>query len=193
MSNNTKSLAAILMAMAAVGCSDGGKAVDSVAGPNASRAAAAGTVYTQVEELGNPLVSEVTIVKARHRDYDATMPYATASFKPETESFIVTVGGRPASYATTIANVLYPDVLVVNTAKSTSTAGWLSWALSDGWGGRKLSDDVVDIGLSAIFSSLLISDGHSCAPFHLPLCTDNVPFNDKPFLTVFPYVAAPTT
>ena len=51
---------------------------------------------------------------------------------------------------------------------------------------------MVDIGLVAIFSSLLTPAGASCAPFQLPLCTDNVPANDKPFMGTFPYLAAPT-
>ncbi len=198
MSNKRNLTAAAVLVALAAGCSERDHgAAGALAGPNVAGAAQAVTVYTQVEELGNPLVSEVTIVKARHVEYDSTMPYNTASFKPETESFIVNVGGRPASYAMAVANILYPDVLVVNTARATSTAGYLSWTPPplgvDGWGGRKLTDDVVDISLSAVFSSLITPEGHKCAAFHLPLCTDNVPANDKQFMSVFPYLAAPST
>jgi hypothetical protein len=83
-------------------------------------------------------------------------------------------------------------MLIVQSDRSPATAGWLSWALANGWGGRRLEDDVVDVGLTAIFSSLLSPAGASCAPFTLPLCTDNVSANDKPFLSTFPYLAAPT-
>ena len=69
------------------------------------------------------------------------------------------------------------------TDKPIASAGWLSWALADGYGGRKLSDDVVDAGLSAIFGTLL--DPSNVSP---GLATDNVP-NDSNFLTVFPYLA----
>lgn len=158
-----------------------------------SAAVANKTMYDQVEFLGNPLVSEVTIVKANHDDYNRQQPYATSTFRPQTEQFIVQVGGRPAAYAQTVAGVLYPDMLVVDTSKPGSTAGWLSWALASGWGGRKLADDVVDVGLSAIFSSLLSPTAASCAPFQLPLCTDNVNANDRPFATTFPYLATPNT
>jgi hypothetical protein len=82
-------------------------------------------------------------------------------------------------------------MLIVDTSKDPSTAGWLSAALSDGWGGRKLTDDVVDIALSAVFSSMLDEAGASCAPRELPLCTDNVRANDAGFSREFPYLATP--
>ena len=146
--------------------------------------------YTQIEFLGNPLVSEVTIAKANHDAYNRTQPYNTATFLPQTAAF-VTSFGRPAALASLLGSVLYPDMLVVDPSKSPASAGWLSWALANGWGGRKLTDDVVDVGLSAIFSSLLNASGAFCAPFQLPLCTDNVGSNDKSFSAAFPYLATP--
>lgn len=148
----------------------------------------ASMVYEQREFLGNPLVSEVTILKANHDGYNQTMPYATATYRPETEAFITSFG-RPQALASLLGSVLYPDILVVDPSKDPNTAGWLSWALAGGWGGRKLTDDVTDVGLSAIFSSLLDPGAPLCAPFQLPLCTDNVPVNDKAFLNHFPYLA----
>jgi hypothetical protein len=49
------------------------------------------------------------------------------------------------------------------------------------------------VALSAVFSSLLNPTGAFCAPFQLPLCTDNVGSNDAAFSTTFPYLAAPHT
>jgi hypothetical protein len=190
---NTMRLAGTaLLALALVaGCSD--TRLTAPDGPSAARGGVQGApVYDQVDFLGNPLVSEVTIAKANHDAYNRTMPYASATFRPQTESFIVGVAGRPAAYAATIAGVLYPDMLIVDSSKPGSSAGWLNWALANGYGGRKLTDDVVDIGLYAIFSSLLDPTGASCAPGALPLCTDNVSANDKPFASTFPYLAAPT-
>jgi hypothetical protein len=199
---NAKQLAGgTLVALALVtGCADNGPTGMSPADLAKTEGNGA-KVYDQVEFLGNPLVSEVTIVKANHDAYNRTMPYGPAAFRQETEQFIVNVAGRPLPYAQTVAGVLYAqsDMLIVDSSKPASTAGWLTWALgpayngqNPGWGGRKLSDDVVDIGLVAIFSSLLSPAGASCAPFQLPLCTDNVPANDKPFMSTFPYLAAPT-
>ena len=150
-------------------------------------------IYDQTDFLGNPLVSEVTIAKANHALYNKTQPYNTATFLPQTAAFVTGVAGRPAAYAAVLGSVLYPDMLVVDPSKSPNTAGWLSWALANGWGGRKLTDDVVDTGLIAIFSSLLSATGASCAPGQLPLCTDNVGANDVPFSPAFPYLASPHT
>jgi len=140
--------------------------------------------YTQVQRLGNPLVSEVFLAKRSHDLHGATGPAQDASLiGAELKSFVATVAGRNATVQNTLAAVLLPDMLIVQTDKAPATAGWLSWALAAGWGGRKLTDDVVDAGLAAIFGSLL--DPSNTSP---GLSTDNVA-SDSPFLTTFPYVA----
>ena len=144
-------------------------------------------VFVQVERLGNPLVSEVTLAKRNHGFHNAGKPSTdVASHATELRAFVTTVAGREAGVANTLASVLLPDMLIVQTDKATNTAGWLSWALANGYGGRKLTDDVVDAGLAAIFGSLLSPNNVSPG-----LATDNVNQNDKPFLTTFPYLAAP--
>jgi hypothetical protein len=191
-------LAALALGAAVVGCGDstGRSQSPSITGPSISQDdqdddADDATIYDQVDFLGNPLVSEVTIMKANHARYNLTQPYNTAEFLPQTAAFVTDVAGRPAALAATLGSVLYPDMLVVDASKPTATAGWLSWALANGWGGRKLTDDVVDIGLTALFSTLLSPTGASCAPFTLPLCTDNVNSNDVAFSATFPYLATP--
>ena len=191
--NATRLLASTLAALAiTTACS--ADSTPTAVGPTSARAGGApeSRIYDQLDFLGNPLVAEVTIVKANHDAYNRTMPYTSDTYRPQTESFIVNVAGRPLAYAQVVSSVLYKDMLIVDSSKPASSAGWLSWALANGYGGRKLTDDVVDVGLYAIFSSLLSPDGASCAPGALPLCTDNVGANDKPFLSTFPYLAAPT-
>jgi hypothetical protein len=185
------SLAVLALALFSSACGNDPDSASPLS-PDASLAREGSTtrVYQQVEFLGNPLVSEVTIVKANHDAYNRTQPYATATYRPETEQF-VTSFGRSATLATTLGSVLYPDILIVDPTRSPSTAGWLTWALSNGWGGRLLSDDVVDLGLTAIFSSFLDPNNALCSPFELPLCTDNVAANDKAFSGSFPYLATP--
>jgi hypothetical protein len=140
--------------------------------------------YDQVQRLGNPLVSEVFLAKRSHATHGSTGPAQdVALIQPEFISFVATVAGRNANVQNTLAAVLLPDMLIVQTDKAQSSAGWLTWALANGWGGRKLTDDVVDAGLSAIFGSLL--DTNNVSP---GLATDNVA-SDSPFLTTFPYVA----
>ena len=198
-------LAALALGVAMLGCSDmrsDRSMSPSITEPSLSKSNAQGededdgdddkTIYDQTDFLGNPLVSEVTIAKANHGLYNRTQPYNTATFLPQTAAF-VTSFGRPLALAQLLGSVLYPDILVVDASKNPNTAGWLSWALANGWGGRKLSDDVVDLGLTAIFSSFLNPTGALCAPFALPLCTDNVGSNDKAFSPSFPYLASPHT
>ena len=190
--NSTRAaMATLSLALALVACNDEGDSRDAL-GPSLTQdgggVSDASKVYEQREFLGNPLISEVTILKANHDGYNQTMPYTSATYRPETEAF-VTSFGRPQSLATLLGSVLYPDILVVDPSKDPNTAGWLSWALAGGWGGRKLTDDVTDVGLSAIFSSLLDPGASLCAPFQLPLCTDNVAANDRAFLAHFPYLA----
>ena len=148
--------------------------------------------YEQVEFLGNPLVSEVTIVKANHDRYNRTQPYNSAEFGAQSLAFINAFRGGQPEVANTLGAVLYPDMLIVESSRNPATAGWLSWILANGWGGRKLADDVVDAGLSAIFGKIISPTGAFCDNGQLPLCTDNVPLNDKSFLSTFPYLAAPT-
>jgi len=209
---SAKHAAVVTMAFAALfalgACSDTSQ--KDVTGPNISQVAAKGAdediddedvdddeidgkhVYEQVEFLGNPLVSEVTIVKANHDEYNRTQPYNTATFGPQSLAFINAFRGSQPEVANTLGAVLYPDMLIVDSSKDPGTAGWLSWALAGGWGGRKLSDDVVDAGLSAIFGTVVTATGAYCANGALPLCTDNVPANDKAFSGTFPYLASPT-
>jgi hypothetical protein len=149
------------------------------------------TVYEQVEFLGNPLVSEVTIQKANHDRYNRSQPYNSAEFGPQSLAFINAFRGGQPVVANTLGAVLYPDMLIVESSRNPSTAGWLSWALANGWGGRKLSDDVVDAGLSAIFGKIISPAGAYCDNGQLPLCTDNVSVNDKAFMPTFPYLASP--
>ena len=183
--------------LAVSACSDNNQ--KDIAGPAAAQINAAdedegddNTVYEQVEFLGNPLVSEVTITKANHDAYNRTQPYNTATFGPQSLAFINAFRAGQPEVANTLGAVLYPDMLIVESSRNTATAGWLSWALANGWGGRKLSDDVVDAGLTAIFGKLISATGAYCDNFTLPLCTDNVGANDKAFSNTFPYLASPT-
>jgi hypothetical protein len=145
-------------------------------------------IFNQIERLGNPLVSEVTFAKRDHGFHNTTGPQTDVSngFRGKVEAFVTGVAGREATLATTLSSVLVPDLLIVQTNKPGNGAGWLTWALADGYGGRKLTDDVVDAGLAAIFGSLLNPRNVSAG-----LSTDNVGANDKTFTAAFPYLATP--
>lgn len=145
-------------------------------------------VYNQIERLGNPLVSEVFLQKRDHGFHNSGQPSTdVANFKTKLEAFVRDVAGRNATVQTTLSAVLLPDMLVVQTDKPQSGAGWLTWALANGYGGRKLNEDVVDAGLAALFGPLLSTANQTPA-----LASQHVPTNDKPFSSTFPYLAAPS-
>jgi len=148
--------------------------------------------YNQVQRLGNPLVSEVLLLKRDHAFHGSTDPSGdVATFAPSVKGFVAAFRPQATGLQTAIAATLLPDVLTVNTDQAQSTAGYLSYVLSPtgkGYGGRKLSDDVVDISLTAIFSDLLDPTQFVCKPFTLPLCTDNVASHGG-FTATFPYLA----
>jgi hypothetical protein len=170
--------AIVALSLVATACGDDD---DTTTGPSGDR------VYNQIERLGNPLVSEVTLAKRNHGFHNTGMPSTdVANHAAELSAFVTNVAGREAAVGSTLAAVLLPDMLIIQTDKPAATAGWLTWALADGYGGRKLNDDVVDAGLAALFGSLLNPNNVSPG-----LTTDNVNANDKAFSTAFPYLATP--
>jgi hypothetical protein len=174
------------VSLAAAGCDE-----DDGTGPTPTR------MYNQVQRLGNPLVSEVLLAKRSHPTHGSIGPQDDAAVVgPEILSFITgpgSVAGRSADYASTLGSVLLPDMLVVQTDKDPSTAGWLNWVglppLANGWGGRKLQDDVVDLALLAVFGDPFGADPQG-AQGKEALTTDNVAF-DSPVTGTFPYLGEP--
>lgn len=166
---------AVLVVLLAAACSDN----TSTTAPQTAR------TFNQVQRLGNPLVSEVFLAKRDHAFHGSTAPTIdVAAFTPFIRSFTDNVAGRDTSVGKTLAAVLLPDELLVQSDKDPSTAGWLTWALANGWGGRTLTDNVVKDGLQAIFGPLLNPSNTTPA-----LADDHVDANDVPFSAAFPYLA----
>lgn len=167
--------AALALALVATACDD-----NNTTAPNPDRS------FNQVQRLGNPLVSEVFLAKRDHGFHGSTAPTIdVASFTPIIRGFVDNVAGRDTTVGKTLAAVLLPDELLVQSDKATNTAGWLTWALANGWGGRTLDDDVVTAGLQAVFGALL--NANNTTP---GLADDHVDANDVAFSTTFPYLAA---
>lgn len=153
--------------------------------------------YNQVQRLGNPLISEVLLDKRSHPTHGSIGPDQDGALVgPEIFSHLVlgsptTFAGRDSAYVGILASVLLPDMLIVQTDKDPATASWLNWVgvapLANGWGGRKLNDDVVDLALLAVFGDPFGADPTHTTP---ALTTDNVA-SDSPFQATFPYLAPP--
>ena len=175
--------------LAASGCSD--EDGDGGTGPAEPRA------YNQLQRLGNPLVSEVLLAKRSHPTHGSIGPEDdVATIGTEVLGFLTgsgSVAGRSPESANTLGSVLLPDMLIVQTDKDPATAGWLTWLplapFANGYGGRKLGDDVVDLALLAVFGDPFGADPAG-AEGKDGLTTDNVAA-DSPILPDFPYVGAP--
>jgi hypothetical protein len=180
--------AALGLVITASGCSDDDNN-NGGGGPGQTRA------YNQVQRLGNPLVSEVLLAKRSHPTHGATGPADDASLiAGEALGFLTgpgSVAGRDPGYAAVLGGALIPDMLIVQTDKDPTNSGWLTWLnlapFTNGYGGRKLTDDVVDLALLAVFGDPFGADPTHTTP---SLTTDNVA-NDSNFLAAFPYVGAP--
>ena len=160
-------------------CSNDNNNGGTVTGPSVTR------VYSQIERLGNPLVSEVFFMKRDHGLHNSTAPATdvTNDFGGKIKAF-TNAFNRGPTIANTLAAVLVPDMLMVYPNRAGNTAGWLSWALAAGYGGRTLKDDVVDAGLTAIFGKLLDPN----ATVVTGLTSDNISTSTRTYLTTFPYL-----
>src|ERR1041385_4102468 len=94
----------------AAGCSDSD--TNSITGTSTN----SDRVYTQIERLGNPLGSEVFLAKRSHGFHNSGKPSTdVANHTAELKSFVATVAGRNATVQNTLAAVLLPDMLIVQT------------------------------------------------------------------------------
>lgn len=177
--HRTFAFAAVLAALTLGACDDDN---DGGTGPDGGN-----RVFTQIERLGNPLVSEVFFMKRDHGLHNTTAPASDSAngFREKIRGFAASFN-RSERIQNTLATVLVPDVLIVFPNRAPNTAGWLSWALANGYGGRKLQDDVVDAGLTATFGNLLDPSAEVVAG----LTSDNVPASVRTFGTTFPYLEA---
>ncbi|MFN0099510.1 MAG: DUF4331 family protein [Gemmatimonadaceae bacterium] len=169
--------AGLALAVLLGACSDD----DSPTGPSTTR------VFSQIERLGNPLVSEVFFMKRDHGLHNNTTPSTDVAngFRTKIKAF-TDAFGRGDLIGNTLGAVLVPDMLLVFPNRAGNTAGWLSWALANGYGGRRLQDDVVDAGLTATFGNLL----DPAATVLAGLTSDNVAMTTRTFSATFPYLEA---
>ncbi len=152
--------------------------------------------FTQVERLGNPLVSEVFFPKRDHGLHNTKSPFEDplamtvggTDVPGHIRSFVSSFPNRTEKTITTLQSVFSKDMLMTFPNRAPGTAGWLTWALQPGvgYGGRKLADDVVDAGLMAVFGNLL----DPAQPVLAGLTSDNVPPSVRQFSSAFPYLEA---
>jgi hypothetical protein len=167
--------------------------------------------FVQVSRLGNPLINEVVIPLGKKDQFNRTTPdedaarYGRFALKPELAAILNALFGigAPESDRTDIVQALLqgiPDLnqhsgrhagtpvdtlklnLGVNPAKKPDRFGVIGGDNAGFPNGRRPQDDVVDIEFQVVAGILV---GNPVA------LGDGVDRNDKPFLSKFPYLAAP--
>ncbi len=165
-------------------------------------------VYNQLDRLARPVVNEAlaTVTFRRHEHNDKDNPTDDADpnvgLITDIDSFLTFPAGRSQAIRAVIESVLVPDVMIADLSQfdQASYLGYeVTQALSGGtkssFGGRALTDDVVDISLGIIFGNtipalgLAPDDGAELPSF----TTDNVGYDPatKKTLKSFPYVGTP--
>jgi hypothetical protein len=138
------------------------------------------------DQVGRPGISTVFVAAADKDNFNATIPSLMgplyqAKFQTQLQAY------NGGAYTTNLlgltaaqfTGVLATDVLNVSTTGTTTYYDGTNVLT-----GRQLSDNVIDVSLILIF-------GGPNAMANPQLTSDHVPANDKPFLTSFPYEAAP--
>jgi len=139
--------------------------------------------YIQMDQMARPAINTVFVGSNRKDEFNTTVPSAMraaflSDFVHKLEGFGYTsniLGLNKDQFA----GALVTDVLNVSTTGVTS--------FYDGTHvltGRALNDDVIDAELTLIF-------GGPTGASNPGLTSDHVNGNDKPFLSSFPYEAAP--
>jgi hypothetical protein len=180
--------------------------------------------FKQLDRLNRPAVNEVFATFAEHQKNNVDTPDDDrAILAPEIVSFTTNVAGRSSAIANVLASVLTPDVQIADmSGTSLSCIGMAPGTCNNylgietggatqlpkglkPFGGRALTDDIVDISLSAIFGNVIPalklapddgkeSDGRPDPSYpsgHRPqLTTDGVSWQTAPkhFQTTFPYL-----
>ncbi len=159
-------------------------------------------VYQQIERLSRPAVKEAFEAFNDHDITNRSNPYnktTDAQLANEILSFAGPggVANRSQAIAQTLQNILIPDEMTADLSKTGTLGSYLGvetgGVTGSLFGGRKLSDDVIDIDLGAIFGPTIPAvvpsvpdDGHEswC------LTSDNVGYAGGAN-TTFPYLDAP--
>lgn len=160
-------------------------------------------VYAQIDRLSRPAINEVfaTVANDRHAvnhtlhsPIDDVGPNGLAG---DIQTFMTGTAGRSQAITSAVIQVIVPDVMRVDLSQPTTQAAYLgvetNGVTGSKFGGRALTDDVIDTDLGIIFGNTIPTLG--LAPDdgkEIPgLTTDNVGYDKHCTLTTFPYVGAP--
>lgn len=175
-------------------CSSGSNTFTPAPSRPANSSPAGATTYQQIELLSRPAVKEAFEAFESHDETNRSEPYHDPTLRTQIRSFALNF--RNERTADALQSLLYPNEMLVDLSQNVTTASYLGYetggATGSKFGGRALSDDIIDISLGALFGNTLsalglIPDDHKEAPC---LTTDNIAY-DKMNTSTFPYIQAP--
>ena len=177
----------------------GGQAKNSIIGVWATTSIPNGASFDQRDRLARPVVNEVfaTVANNRHQTNDRIAPTQDVNeLAGDIRKFMDEAFGandRSAAHVNTIVAVLVPDVMKADLSQA-GPAAYLGvetgGATGGKFGGRKLTDDVVDTSLNVVFGTtlsdlgLIPADGKQIPT----LTSDNVGPAGHNYSGVFPYL-----
>jgi hypothetical protein len=152
-------LGAGTLALALGACGGGGSTSPTAPTTNT----ASGTKYTQIELLSRPAVKELFEKFVDHQTTNAAEPYNDPTLQGEIQSFTDALRPPTAStdYGKALAGVLYPNEYTVDLSQTGGAAylgnetGGATSTTKSTFGGRAVTDDVIDISLGAVFGKTL--------------------------------------
>ncbi len=190
--------AGLLGLLAAAGCGGGGGQASGNGGVQPSD-----QVFTQFDRLSRPAINEVfaTVANNRHQINDQDNPTDdSGQLANDIQTFMVGTAGRSQAITDAVKSVIVGttgDVMKADLSSGATKAAYLGvetgGATGSTFGGRALTDDVIDTDLGVIFGNtvpklgLAPDDGNEIPT----LTTDNVGPGAKHFTGTFPYVGAP--
>jgi hypothetical protein len=156
------------------------------------------TEYSQIELLSRPAVKELFEVFANHAVTNVRDPYADPTLEDSIKGFMTNVAGRSPAIANVVTSVLYPNELAVDVSQA-GPAAYLGvetgGATGSRFGGRGLTDDVIDTSLGVVFGGTIPALGLAADDHHENTCLSNehVASGQGGVQTqsTFPYLATP--
>ena len=139
--------------------------------------------FTQADQKARPAINTVLVKSTRKNEFNTIIPtQMNTAFNAQFQSVLTGFGYTSNALGMdkpTFAGVLVTDVLNVKMNGTTTFFDGVNVLT-----GRALVDDVIDTELLLIF-------GGPMGTANAGLTKDNVNGNDKPFLTIFPFLANP--
>ena len=116
------------------------------------------TIYQQVELLSRPAVKELFETFNQHSYTNLSNPYGDETIQHAIYDFTHRVAGRSTKISAVVEKLLYPNELTADLSQP-GPAAYLGvetgGATGGTFGGRGLTDDVIDISLGAVFGNTI--------------------------------------